>query len=202
MPTVHGGGGDVGGLVGENGYSSQITMSYSTAVVSGNYDVGDLVGSNDGQIIACYSTGSVSGNSVIGGLVGVNGGAGKVLLSYSKGMVSSDDSAGGLIGGNHGTLISSYSAGVVQGNGYFVGGLVGEYRIGIVISSFWAETSGQSSTRLSASLEGTCLTTSQMQDENTFLDAGWDFVGETANGTEDIWVMPQGGGYPVLSIFQ
>ncbi len=29
--------------------------------------------------------------------------------------------------------------------------------------------------------------TSVMQTQSTFTDAGWDFVGETANGTEDIW---------------
>src|SRR4030042_2425791 len=33
----------------------------------------------------------------------------------------------------------------------------------------------------------------------TFLDAGWDFVGETANGSEDIWKIAEGLGYPRLS---
>ena len=31
-----------------------------------------------------------------------------------------------------------------------------------------------------------------------FLDAGWDFVGETANGTEDIWRINEGKDYPHL----
>lgn len=26
-----------------------------------------------------------------------------------------------------------------------------------------------------------------MQTAGPFLEAGWDFVGETANGTEDLW---------------
>ena len=30
-------------------------------------------------------------------------------------------------------------------------------------------------------------TTGQMQDPNTFISAGWDFVGETVNGPNDIW---------------
>ena len=32
----------------------------------------------------------------------------------------------------------------------------------------------------------------------TFLDAGWDFVGKTANGTEDIWWINEGKDYPRL----
>ena len=42
-------------------------------------------------------------------------------------------------------------------------------------------------------------TTTEMRDVNTFLNAGWDFVGETANGTEDIWEMrANGADYPHL----
>jgi len=37
-----------------------------------------------------------------------------------------------------------------------------------------------------------------MQMAQTFLDAGWDFVGETANGTDDIWWIPEGKDYPRL----
>ena len=49
--------------------------------------------------------------------------------------------------------------------------------------SFWdTQTSGQA-----ASAGGTGKTTAEMQMASTFLEAGWDFVGETANGTEDIW---------------
>jgi len=40
-----------------------------------------------------------------------------------------------------------------------------------------------------------------MQDVNTFLNAGWDFIGETTNGTNVVWQMPSGVGYPVLSSF-
>ncbi len=38
-----------------------------------------------------------------------------------------------------------------------------------------------------------------MQDMNTYLDTGWDFIGETDNGTDDYWHMPyQAIGYPML----
>ena len=44
-------------------------------------------------------------------------------------------------------------------------------------------------------------TTAQMYTQSTFADHGWDFVEETENGTNEIWQMPTGGGYPVLSNF-
>ena len=34
------------------------------------------------------------------------------------------------------------------------------------------------------------------QEASTFLDAGWDFVGETANGAQDIWGIFEGRDYP------
>jgi len=37
-----------------------------------------------------------------------------------------------------------------------------------------------------------------MKTAQTFLDAGWDFVGETDNGRDDIWCMPAND-YPRLS---
>jgi hypothetical protein len=37
-----------------------------------------------------------------------------------------------------------------------------------------------------------------MQTAATFLDAGWDFVGETENGTENIWWILEGQDYPRL----
>jgi hypothetical protein len=59
---------------------------------------------------------------------------------------------------------------------------------------FWdTQTSGQIT-----SDGGTGKTTSEMQTTSTFLEAGWDFVDETANGTEDIWWILEGQDYPRL----
>jgi hypothetical protein len=41
-------------------------------------------------------------------------------------------------------------------------------------------------------------TTAEMQTASTFLEAGWDFVGETENGTDDIWWILEGKDYPRL----
>jgi len=55
------------------------------------------------------------------------------------------------------------------------------------------ESSGQL-----ASDGGIGKTTIEMQTESTFTNTGWDFVGETANGTEDIWWIDEGQDYPRL----
>ena len=41
-------------------------------------------------------------------------------------------------------------------------------------------------------------TTAEMRTASTFIDAGWDFVDETENGTDDIWWILEGQDYPRL----
>jgi len=193
------GGPDVGGLVGGN-YGA-VTECYSTGPVSGRQYIGGLVGYNDGSVTQCYSTGAVSGTREVGGLVGENHGA--VTECYSTGAVSGDTYVGGLVGDNqYGPVTQCYSTGPVSGTGQYVGGLAGsDASLGSdvtdVTACFWdVQTSGQAQ-----SAAGTGLTTAQMQDMQTYKDAGWDFVGEMKNGTSEVWQTPEGGGYPVLAIF-
>jgi hypothetical protein len=192
--NITGLGGDVGGLVGEN--RGTVTKCYSTGTVSGDYDVGGLVGHNYGTITTSYSTVVVSGTGwYVGGLVGTN--FGEVTDCYSTGAVNGDYRVGGLVGLNQGGITRCYSTGAVYG-GWGLGGLVGSNgnwgRTGVVSQSFWdTQTSG-----MSTSAGGTGKTTAEMQTAKTFLDAGWDFVGETANGTEDIWWILEGQDYPRL----
>jgi hypothetical protein len=183
----------VGGLAGSS--AGKITSSYSTGSVTGTgICVGGLVGRNSwrtGTIASSYSTGAVSGQGYVGGLVGSNDGS--IATSYSTGSVSGTGVVGGLVGSNWGgTIATSYSTALVSGHLY-VGGLVGSGSPS-AISGFWdTQTSGQN-----ASAGGTGKTTAEMQDIETFLCAGWDFVGETANGTEDIWWILEGKDYPRL----
>jgi hypothetical protein len=66
--------------------------------------------------------------------------------------------------------------------------------IGHIVTSFWdTQTSGWT-----RSAGGTGKTTAEMHIAKTFLEAGWDFVGETKNGTEDIWWILEGKDYPRL----
>lgn len=157
--------------------------------------IGILVGENHGDIFSCKSTGSVSGKQNVGGLVGESE-DGSITLSYSTASVSGLSQVGGLVGINwvRSRITLCYSAGSVSGSLY-VGGLVRTNSIlGSVINCFWdTQSSG-----LSVSDGGMGLTTQQMRDRNTYLNAGWDLVGETENGTSDIWqVRPNS--YPILS---
>ena len=190
----------VGGLVGENTERGFISDCYSTGAVSGGSSVGGLVGNNWGTVTQCYSTGMVSGSDWVGGLVGMNGDAaydlsGVITQCYSTATVAGVISIGGLVGCNSGTVTQCYSAGRLSGNEGYVGGLVGGSDWGATVSRcFWdTQTSGQAT---SAGGEG--RTTAQMQMAKTFLDAGWDFVDETSNSSEDIWWIDEGKDYPHL----
>ncbi len=166
--------------------------------------IGGLVGFKyAGNITASFSTGTISGDSNVGGLVGVNLGicnpGHSIVGSYSSGSVSGTGTVGGLVGWNTGSISSSYSVGAVSGT-YYLGGLVGSseggtrYCAGRVDSSFWdIQVSGQAT-----SAGGTGKTTAEMQMAKTFLDDGWDFVDETINGTDDIWWIVEGKDYPRL----
>jgi len=195
--AVSGEGGAVGGLLG----SGVATHCYSTGPVSGNSGVGGLVGENGGGVSECYSASTVRGSEDVGGLVGRNSwisgyaeeSPGEIANCYSTGNVEGSDHVGGLVGHNRGSVTNCYATGVIRGTGS-VGGLVGYSDLGEETACFWdIETSGQTT-----SAGGTGLTTAEMQTLNTFLDAGWDFIGETANGTDDIWWILEGKDYPRL----
>jgi hypothetical protein len=181
----------VGGLVGQN--SGDVTHCYGTGAVSGRGAVGGLVGYNHyATVTQCYSAGAVSGQYDVGGLVGDN--AGSLVRCYSTGLVSGNRHVGGLVGSNTGALTHCYSTGAVSGFTY-VGGFVGRNWQGTVTGCFWdTQTSGQAT-----SAGGTGKTTSEMQTAATFLDAGWDFVGEMENGTQNIWAICEGLDYPKLA---
>ncbi len=161
-------------------------------IVGWNY-IGGLAGANNGDVIECYSTGMIRGYREVGGLAGTN--YGNIISSYCTGAVHGEGwGAGGLVGYNEddGNIAMCYSTGVVTGNG--AGGLVCSGGFDSVHASFWdIDTSGQTSSR-----GGIGLNTVELQTASTFLEAGWDFMGETANGTEDVWWILEGQDYPRL----
>ncbi len=171
-------------------------------IIGTGSSIGGLVGEvYRGTVSQCYSTGSVAGGSLfVGGLVGWNADlpylwCANISQCYSTSTVSGKWYVGGLVGGNTGGITNCYSTGTVSGSSY-VGGLVGMNRQhGAITLSFWdIQTSGQTK-----SDGGTGLTTVEMQRANTFIDAAWDFVGETANGPNDVWKMWDRYDYPRLT---
>ena len=194
--------GDVGGLVGHNSIGTLSNCCSTGLVAAGDFaaNIGGLVGFNwDGIVLNCYSTGDVTGIDWNGGgLVGRNWG--DVSNCYCTGSVTGgnySEDIGGLVGENLGDVLNCYCTGLVTTGkrSEDVGGLVGgNEQDGSITSSFWdTETSGQT-----ISAGGTGKTTAEMQTASTFLDAGWDFVDETANGTEDIWWILEGRDYSRL----
>ncbi len=199
----------VGGLVGIN--KGTILNCHSNADVKGHglrsdgwavpplplHAFGGLTGLNTGTIAASCAVGKVSGLILtdgvalghVGGLIGMN----EAIVSdcYSTGNV---ESGGGLVGDcESGVINKCYSISKVSGNG---GGLV-KYSTqwSTVQASFWnSETSEQST-----SSGGTHKTTDEMQDPNTFMAVGWDFIGQD-DSPHDIWAVDTEGEYqyPIL----
>ncbi len=119
------------GYVGDSGMIKNLGLIHND--VSGDGDVGALVGSNYGTVSNSYATGEVSGEGWrVGGLIGMN--EGTVSNSYATGNVSaSGGRVGGLIGMNEygGTVENSYATGSVietseeSDDHWAIGGLVG-----------------------------------------------------------------------------
>jgi hypothetical protein len=150
------------------------------------------VSHNSGDIAASYSTGTVNGYEYVGGLASYNSGG--ITTSYSTCTVIGGEYVGGLLGHNSssGQIIRCFSTGMVTGV-EDVGGLIGS-NYADVTDSFWdMETS-----TLPYSDGGIGKTTADMKTAGTFLEAGWDFVGETVNGPNDIWKISEGLDYPRL----
>lgn len=188
------GGDGVGGLIGwvEHG---AVAMSRSQSQVAGDAFVGGLVGHClHGTVDRCYSFGAASGRLYIGGLVG-DFGSSEASNCYSHVDVAGTRSGGGLTGCNSaGTIRNCYSTGAVTGD-RDLGGLVGGgYPEAGVTNSLWdTQTSGQTK-----STGGAGMTTAKMLDKETYLQAGWDFQDETANGIDDIWNISSLEDYPLL----
>jgi len=188
------------GLFGYLGSGAEVeNLGLVDVKITGSGDsVGGLVGSNSswdtagGNVTQCYSSGAVSGDYYVGGLVGYN--LGRMTSCYSTAAVSGTSGVGGLVGSNGGDMTRCYSTGAVTGSKW-VGGLVGCNSRGAMAQSFWdIKASGQA-----GSWGGTGKTTGEMQTASTFLEAGWDFVGEMDNGTENIWAICEGVDYPKLA---
>lgn len=185
-----------GGLIGSN--SGTIESCSSSAFISGLNltNIGGLVGYNSGDVVNSFSTGDVYCATAqnVGGLVG-SVVYGSVVNCFSSSNVTAQSDAGGLIGFLHSSteIANCYSSGAVSSTSN-AGGLVGS-GAGTVTGCFWdTQTSGQS-----VSAGGSGRNTNQMQTMYTYFNAGWDFFGETDNGTDDIWVLRYGH-YPEYAV--
>jgi hypothetical protein len=203
----------IGGLTGETYRWASISCSHSTGTIKGEGHVGGLAGTLFGKITTCRSTSIIEGKEYVGGFVGAayqeNGQQALIANCYCSGAVYGDFGVGGFLGMDvRGIITNCYSTSFVSGNNR-TGGFAGWFRgntggRGVdperedpsccTTASFWDFEASE----FQDSDGGIGLTTTQMQTITTFLDAGWDFLGETENGTDDIWWIDEGRDYPRL----
>jgi hypothetical protein len=204
----------IGGLAGGN--ESIMSDCYSDAAVTGDRAIGGLCGHNFGTIKSSYATGNVTGGTYrIGGFCGAN--QRFITDCFSTGTVSGGPNGiGGFCGDNwNASITNSYCTGVVTPTPgtEAVGGFCGinstaDGFLGYIINCFYNTDTSQMTWGYSDYFHhgdepGICvgLTTAQMRLSTPFTTAGWDFVGETINGTEDIWKMPEydaNNGFPIF----
>ena len=119
---------NVGGLIGENTatieggrYVDEFGLGYykyaiyNNGTVIGKENVGGLIGTNSGDLVAAYNTGAVSGQTNVGGIVGVNSGTidqafNNVMTATNNGAISGYSKVGAIVGSNTGTVTNVYTA--------------------------------------------------------------------------------------------
>jgi Secretion system C-terminal sorting domain/The GLUG motif len=198
----------VGALAGSIA-NATISNCYATGSVTGDDAVGGLIGAyNKLTLTTSYASVNVAARINAGGLIGYlityfpNNSI--VANCYATGTVNGYN-AGGLIGridhnGSYVTLTNCYAKGAVQCTGAWcnAGGIVGDMSLATgatLTNCFWdTQTTGQAT-----GTAGTGYPTTLMQQPTTYTGAGWDFKGETTNGTADLWQMPCTNGYPLLA---
>ncbi len=160
---------------------------------------GILASVNMGVIVGCYTQGRIVRCGNAGGLIGYQS-SGYVLDCFSQVSIESVAAGtGGLIGILwEGEIRRCYAATAITPDCSGRGGLVGTRMSGtrgtpdrVVQNSFWdIEVSG-----VSTSVGGLGLSTAEMHDVSTYLDATWDFTAEQDNGINDMWVNRAGSAY-------
>ncbi|MCF7796060.1 DUF2460 domain-containing protein, partial [Patescibacteria group bacterium] len=216
------GGAYTGGIIGDcdriNIYNS---FFEGNIYIYTNHDyIGGIVGyaysSTGNNIIEnCFFNGSINidydGASFtdIGGVVGYSGGY-NIYNCYAIGniiMINGDFSqVGGLMGDSNSSseIQKCYSSVNFKflSSGTFdnIGGLIGDHGGSPISNSFWNSDLYDGSYEGTNSDGGTGKTITQLKTESTFTNAGWDFVGESDNGTDDIWniISEINNGYPFL----
>lgn len=109
------------GLAGEGAVIENITLV--DVEITGDYDVGALIGGSNGTINTSAVTGAVSGRRNVGGIVGRNRKA--IIRDSAAGVtITGESNVGGLVGKNDNKIRNSWATGEVTGDSS-VGGLVG-----------------------------------------------------------------------------
>ncbi len=147
--------------------------------VSGQENVGGLVGNNLGSIYKSHTSAAVSGVMNVGGLAGRNDNF--IIYSFARGdvfrMSGNEVNFGGFVGEINGTIHQCYSTGMVSGDGWIPTnkGFAGSKITGVCSDNYWdILSSGQSASAGQGSGEIEGKNTSEMKQQATFVN--WDFT--------------------------
>jgi len=207
------GGNYTGGLFGyiSGGSKINVKQCYTDCNVTGEASVGGFVGyanpysgvyAYSFKVYSSHSAGTVTGNDNVGGFVGYSRSA-YFYDSYSMANVvrksgSVNTTIAAFMGSqSSGGVSRCYATGSVTYEGATNPtnkGFTGSSAFSHSDNYFDNETSGQTS-----AAGASPKTTVQMQTQATFTN--WDFVGETTNGTDDIWGIDAtvNAGYPYFA---
>lgn len=204
-------GGIAGGLVGSNkGIVSECGARFgpSEVAIQGPF-CGGLVGQNEPRatIERCYAKDLLMGGSVnCGGLVGFNDAGASIVNSCARDVQISPAAwtayAGGLVGTNYGHVYCCYASRIptepVIGYGA-IGNDDTPMPTVAYTGSFWDAGLWWSADGAPGPRPGLCgAETSQMKQPGLYVDAGWDFQGESKNGTDETWWIVHPGEFPTL----
>jgi len=206
--TVNATGYAAGGLTGYHGSGAVINNCYSKGSLVFSSDasgsVGGLIGECWADIEKSYSSCNSEGKAYVGGLIGYIW-EGTITNCYSMGNVTRTSGAtssffGGFAGYNESNVQNCYSIGNVYyedavdtDDKGFLGGGVAPAKASYSGNFFDSDASNQDydnpdhATFTTATAETTSEMTNTSYTNNIYLNAGWDFKGESENGTEEIW---------------
>ncbi|MGH2271296.1 GLUG motif-containing protein [Anaerohalosphaeraceae bacterium U12dextr] len=191
---------NIGGLVGRYTDSAPATTirdcSVDASITLKNAETaGGLIGHLlIGSAWRCFAAVSIQGSDQaqhLGGLIGTLYNASVLSDCYAEGQIHGTRNIGGLVGWNPDSELRNCWASVAVSGTQNVGGLVGNNTTSKASGLFWDKT--VSGTTKGAGIGYTTgmagKTTAEMQTQATFTAAGWDFLGESANGSLETWRM-------------
>ncbi len=188
----------IGGICGKQLYGLILNSCNLGTITSSHSNGGGVAGEAvSTEIYSCCNKGEIFGQFNTGGCFGQIAGT-TVEECYSTGDVDSFVYSAGFVGDgvDGSTIRRCFSTGEVTGT-LDPGGFIAARENCVVRNCFYdTEASG-----MTTSAAGTGLPTADMKDLDTFMAAGWDFMGETLNGTDNFWKLDgvNNNGYPLLS---
>lgn len=203
--TVVSNGDHVGGLVGTS--TGTIEQCYVWTHSTGRSNIGGVAGSLiGGTIRSCYTNGKFTASEVAaGGICGLLSDGALISNCYTRVAETYAYNYAGGIAGKNGTGAAKveycYSAGDVEvktkSSPKYIGAVSGDAGITQVknLYDYLQSYNGNMGTGSTGKTTGAFWVTS------TFIDEGWDFLCETANGSNDYWKLKVGdnGGFPRLT---